>query len=121
MICYNDLVKYVLPRHAQYVVRSAGRQTRCALCACLTACLTSLVFGGAAHTGGAAGVYSGASMLFESAGAYVLVALLAFMAGVAITVVLKRQQRKESKDRKTDENKAQISVFHSVREKGCRK
>ena len=66
-----------------------------ALCAALALCLTALVFDGAAHPGGTAGVYTGAAMLFEGAGAYVLTAVVAFMAGVAVTALLKRKQNKQ--------------------------
>lgn len=57
-------------------------------CAGLTLCLAALVFGGGLHPVGTAGVYSGASILFEDAGAYVLTALLAFMLGVVVTATL---------------------------------
>ena len=64
--------------------------------AALTGCLLFLVFGGGGtHPGGAAGLYSGATMLFEGAGPYVLIAVAAFMAGVVVTVVLIRSRRKE--------------------------
>ena len=58
----------------------------------LMLCLVALVFGGSLHPFGTADVYSGASILFENAGPYVLVAIAAFMAGVVITVLIKRQQ-----------------------------
>ena len=62
----------------------------------LTICLILLVFsGGGLHPGGAVGLYSGATMLFEGAGAYVLIAIIAFMAGVIVTVVLIRNREKE--------------------------
>ena len=69
--------------------------------AVLTACLL-LIIGerSFAHLGGTAGMYSGATMLFENAGAYVLVALLAFMIGAAAAVVLIRR-RKASEDADT--------------------
>ena len=64
--------------------------------ALLALCLL-LVIGaaGAVHPGGTAGLYSGAIMLFENAGGYVLVAVLAFMAGVVITAALLRKRYKE--------------------------
>lgn len=67
----------------------------------LAVCLL-LVIGaaGAVHPGGTAGVYSGATMLFENAGGYVLVAVLAFMAGVVITVALLRKRFKEQNDKR---------------------
>ena len=64
-------------------------------CLGLALCLGTMVFGGAAHPGGTAGVYSGATMLFENAGGYVMTAVLAFMAGVIITVVLMRRRAKQ--------------------------
>ena len=64
--------------------------------AVLTVCLLFMVFGGGGtHPGGAAGLYSGATMLFEGAGPYVLIAVVAFMAGVIVTVALLRSRKKE--------------------------
>ena len=63
----------------------------------LTICLILLVFSdGGLHPGGAAGLYSGATMLFEGAGAYVLIAIIAFMAGVIVTVAIIRHRKKEA-------------------------
>lgn len=63
----------------------------------LTVCLLFMVFGGGGiHPGGAAGLYSGAIMLFEGAGPYVLIAVAALMAGVIVTVVLIRSRKKET-------------------------
>ena len=64
--------------------------------ALLALCLL-LVIGAARalHPGSTAGLYSGATMLFENAGSYVLVAVLAFMAGVVITAALLRKRYKE--------------------------
>ena len=69
--------------------------------ALLALCLL-LVIGaaGAVHPGGTAGLYSGAIMLFENAGGYVLVAVLAFMAGVVITAALLRRQFKRQDDKR---------------------
>ena len=70
----------------------------------MTLCLFLAIYGGStAHPGGTAGLYSGATMLFENAGAFVLVALLAFMAGAAIAAACIRKQRKERKEEQTDE------------------
>ena len=65
--------------------------------AALALCLIFLVFSaGGSHIGGSAGMYSGSMMLFEGAGGYVLIALVAFMAGVLITALLiKKKNRKE--------------------------
>ena len=64
--------------------------------AVLSVCLLFLVFGGGTHPGGAAGLYSGATMLFEGAGPYVLIALAAFMAGVIVSAALIRNRKKET-------------------------
>ena len=45
------------------------------------------------HRGATAGLYTGAALLFEDAGGYVLTALAAFMAGVVITVILIRRRK----------------------------
>ena len=63
-----------------------------AACMGLTLCLAVLIFRDSLNPVGTAGVYSGASILYENAGPYVLVAVAAFMAGVVITVLLIRQQ-----------------------------
>ena len=60
----------------------------------VTLCLILLVSSGGMHLSGAAGLYSGATMLFEGAGAYVLIAVIAFMAGVIVAVVLLRGRAK---------------------------
>ena len=65
----------------------------------LTGCLILLI--GSAGTGGpvrTAGLYSGATLLFADAGAYVLVAVIAFMTGVIVTAVLMRRRAKREKD-----------------------
>ena len=69
--------------------------------ALLALCLL-LVIGAARalHPGGTAGLYSGATMLFENAGSYVLVAVLAFMAGVVITAVLLRRRFRRQDDKR---------------------
>lgn len=75
----------------------------------LTLCLLFMIFSGGIHPGGAAGMYSGATMLFEGAGPYVLIAVVAFMAGVIVTVALIRSRRKDTggthEDMKTAETK----------------
>ena len=81
--------------------------------AVLTACLAWLIFaGGTAHGGGSADLYSGATMLFENAGGYVLAAIIAFMAGVVITAAAIRKKKNETKrfDEKT------VSAEHSEEE-----
>ncbi len=75
----------------------------------LAACLAVLIFAeGPAHSGGTPGMFSGATMLFENAGGYVLLAVAAFMAGVVTTVLIKRSQRKKkeaSEKEQTSEKK----------------
>lgn len=69
-------------------------------CAGLLVCLTALIFSESrSHIGSTASPYSGAMMLFEDAGAYVALAVAAFMAGVVVAVVCihlkeKRKRRK---------------------------
>ena len=72
----------------------------------VAACLLLVIYGGGvARQGGTAGLYSGATMIFENAGAYVLVALLAFMTGAAVSVACIHKQRKERKEEKDNEEK----------------
>ena len=77
-----------------------------ALCLMLTASPTGVigVFGGRGQ-GRVAGLY-GTTMLFEDAGGYVLVGVIAFIAAVVITVlcIRYRERRKKSCD-KTEEDK----------------
>ena len=82
--------------------------------AVLTVCLLFMVFGGGGtHPGGAAGLYSGATMLFEGAGPYVLIAVVAFMAGVIVTVALIKNRKKEN--RQISENRGNAES----EENGC--
>ncbi len=73
-----------------------------ASCSILAISLVLILFGSGAHAGGTAGIYTGAAILFGGAGPYVLTAIIAFMLGVFITVLLNRKQEKqgmEVKDR----------------------
>ena len=66
--------------------------------AVLTICLILLVFtGGGRSAGGTVGLYSGAMMLFEEAGGYVLLAVIAFMVGVVITALCFRYRKKHER------------------------
>lgn len=59
---------------------------------------------GVGSPGGTAGLYSGATMLFENAGGYVAAAIAAFMVGVVVTVIcLKQRVKHEKEDRKREE------------------
>ena len=71
-------------------------------CAGLTACLMTLIFS-ERQMGGTAGTYTGAAMLFEDAGGYVLSAVLAFMLGVIITVLCFRIRTKRESGRDDEE------------------
>ena len=73
--------------------------------AALALCLFVCVFVGGAHNGGAAGIYSGSTMLFEGSGGYVLVAVIAFMLGAAIAILLIRQRGRNA--RKEEEKEEQ--------------
>ena len=76
----------------------------------LSVCLVLLVFGGEeAHLGGAAGLYSGATMLFENAGGYVIAAIVAFMAGVVLTVFLIRKKNAKETNEKKERNDRSLS------------
>ena len=102
--------------HARMASRRRRRERRktqvlSASCAGLTLCLLFLIFGeGAAHRGGAAGVYSGATMLFENAGGYVVTALAAFAVGTLVTVLCLRSQkrggRKKDRDKQDPEDRS---------------
>ena len=78
--------------------RVKERRRTCAIgagCSALAACLILTVFtAGGPHSGGIAGMYSGAMMLFDGAGEYVLIALAAFFAGAALTAFILRRLRK---------------------------
>ena len=61
----------------------------------LTVCLIFIVFSdGMLHSGGPPGLYSGSIMLFAEAGPYILVAIVAFMAGVIVTILIKRYKNR---------------------------
>ena len=71
-------------------------------CAGLCICLFLLIFnGGAIHGRSTPGQYSGTAMLFEDAGGYVLVAVIAFTVGAVVTAAIQKR-RSEKPDLKTD-------------------
>lgn len=81
-----------------------------ALTAGLAACLVFLLFiEGTAHSGGTAGMYSGSTLLFEGAGGYVLVAVIAFTAAVITTVLCIRwkNKNKENHDQENQQGRGQ--------------
>ena len=65
-------------------------------CCGLALCLILLICAeGTGSAGRTAGLYSGATMLFENAGGYVAIAVAAFMAGVVIAVACIRHRQKQ--------------------------
>lgn len=65
-----------------------------AACALLLVCLTGLVLKlDHVHTGVSPGMFTGATLLFESAGGYVLVAVIAFAVGAVVTAFLVRRRQ----------------------------
>ena len=87
-----------------------------AACAAVALCLVCLIFdGGAAHGGGAAGLYSGA-MLFENAGGYVLAAIAAFMAGVVITAAILKKIKPDSRGDKNESLKNGEEDHHETKD-----
>ena len=73
-------------------------------CGVLAVCLILLICGaGQGGSGGTAGLYSGATMLFENAGGYVAIAVAAFMAGVIIAVACIRYRQKQEGTAKTED------------------
>jgi len=65
----------------------------------LALCLAAFVFSrGTSHGGGLAGMYSGATMFFEDAGAFVLVAVAAFMLGVVATLLCLRMKKRSAEE-----------------------
>jgi len=81
-------------------------------CVCSAAALILLLINNGARTSPVTGMYSASSMLSENAGGYVLTAVIAFMAGVVITVILKRVQESKEKNledkRSSDDQNEQI-------------
>ena len=73
-------------------------------CGVLTLALLVMIFADS-QTSGTTAAYSGAMMLFEGAGGYVLAAVAAFMIGVIITVTVLATRRKQEA-RKAAEEKA---------------
>lgn len=72
-------------------------------CAGLTLCLMAFIFGrDISREGQTAGPYSGATLLFGDAGAYVAAALAAFMAGAVITALCVRYRLKHGSEQKTE-------------------
>ena len=84
----------------------------------LSVCMLFMVFNSGIHPGGAAGLYSGATMLFEGAGPYVLIAVVAFMAGVIVTVAIIKNRKKENSQISENRENAEPEVdgLHGDRE-----
>ena len=83
-----DTMRRIRERRITRVIGTAG--ILAAVCLILL-----IINGGTAHMGGTADMYSGAIMLFEGVGGYILLAILAFMAGVVITVILMKRKGKQ--------------------------
>ena len=67
----------------------------------LALCLILMISAsGMHHLGGTATMYGGATLLYENAGGYVLVAVLAFMAGAIITAMLLKKHYKNQNDKR---------------------
>ena len=67
----------------------------------LALCLILMISAsGMPHLGGTATMYGGATLLYENAGGYVLVAVLAFMAGAIITAMLLKKRYKNQNDKR---------------------
>ena len=67
----------------------------------LALCLVLVISAaGMPHLGGTATMYGGATLLYENAGGYVLVAVLAFMAGAIITAILMKKHFKNQNDKR---------------------
>ncbi len=79
-----------------------------AVCGILLICLTGEVMTlDHVHTGVSPGMYTGATMLFESAGGYVLVAVIAFAVGAVITSVLVRRRQQTAAIEKENSQKTE--------------
>ncbi len=76
-------------------------------CGALAVCLCLLVFSRDSARGGTASPYSGAAMLFENAGGYVLAAVIAFMAGVVVTAVLIRKKNRTENEAKQEKREGE--------------
>ena len=82
------------------VLRRRQEQRRVAVlgtvCACVAVCLVLLIAGeGISGTAMFPGEFSGATILFEGVGGYVLAAILAFTLGVIITVICLKNRKKK--------------------------
>ena len=90
----------IVSLHARMAALSRRRRQRKVLALCI--CCAGLCLGlflliiskGAFHGKSTAGQYSDTTVLFSNAGGYVLVALVAFMIGVIVTVARQMKRRK---------------------------
>ena len=73
-------------------------------CLAMACGLLTLIIGSSGQSYRQEGGYSGATMLFEGAGPFVLTAVIAFMAGVVISVILIRRQEKIKRESENAEN-----------------
>ncbi len=75
------------------LIKTLGGLSAC-LCVCLTVCVVRLT--GMAHSAGADG-FTGSSLLSESAGGYVLVAVVSFALAVLVTVLCLKNRNRDGK------------------------
>lgn len=107
--------------HAKMKARRQARERRNTaalgvVCAILAVCLFTLVFkAGTSYNGGTANLYSGASMLFENAGGYVLIAVVSFAAAVVITLLCIRGNNKKKKEINKDNEEEIVNENNEVR------
>ena len=102
----RELVEALHTRMAARRKNRARRKTAALStgCAGLTMFLLAFIFGqGILHESRTAGLYSGAMLMFGNAGAYVAVAIIAFMVGVAITALCIRYRLKHESGIKTEQ------------------
>ena len=67
-------------------------------CFCMSAGLFLMILNGTCRSGTAAGMYTASSILFDDVGGYVLTAVIAFMIGVVITVIIRKHLEKKEKE-----------------------
>ncbi len=101
-------VLHGLARKLRHRRRQAALARLGAVCGILLICLTGEILKlDHVHTGVSPGMYTGATMLFESAGGYVLVAVIAFAVGAVITSVLVRRRQQTAAIEKENSQKTE--------------
>lgn len=90
----KELHKRMAKRHRNKIERQTFMYGASSTILCICLILAILTDGN--HAGTIAVTYSGASMLFDNAGGYVLTALAAFLLGVIITLIIRRYHSKSN-------------------------